>query len=621
MFDQIVESALNEISAEDAYNKFYKTLPRDAFFELVNMYGKFDNLMKFLLNSISKDKNTFKDAEFFIDKYKKADNDVRIRFNQNFKNGEYEDITDMMYGIDSISKSGVDTTKSIQAYGLVKIYEDDDYLLTCTTTYEANHHFYGDSSWCTASDRFGRYDGWKFFLRYICDDDDMQSHYEEEEITPDWVECVLVQYIDKKNNRKFQIQIDGDGSANQICDYKDRSRYMEDVNMPKFLEDLLLDELGYLFIRTRDGLKKEYPFQKEKDPYVDAKRKKKMEEYDRLQQQLENEVRERTINKMAFVQKTFSNLLNSNLLENKEFVKKIISGPINNYSEENDYEQDELSKFEILLKEQSYALAEDICYLSDGFVGISILPGFGLVDDVDVMTPNGVPQLKKVFFPDYYWDDFDLSQQNAIVIAQISPSTDEFIDNLSEDKNLEIKKIVYVLKNNRNGITSSLSKGSRFIINYSKNSNDFLNNFIRIKCFDHKNDSIYSKLFNIKTLQTVDITDCYRGFAYDDAILFFDGSDASLLDLKTNKIKPFKVNGIVGSAIKTRYSGLWVFGSGEDGMGYIFCNNIVPLGEKLELKNSVACLDNNVDVIYIREAGTEKPKFAYNIETKILKKA
>lgn len=102
MFDQIVESALNEISAEDAYSKFYSNLPKDRFFNLVNEYGKFDNFMKAIVNAISAKKNSFADAFVLINRYKTANNDVRIKFLQNFKKGAYEDIDDMLHGFDEI---------------------------------------------------------------------------------------------------------------------------------------------------------------------------------------------------------------------------------------------------------------------------------------------------------------------------------------------------------------------------------------------------------------------------------------------------------------------------------------------------------------------------------------
>ena len=50
MFNSIVENVLNEINANDAYEKFYSALPSEDYFNLVNMYGKFDNLIKFILN-------------------------------------------------------------------------------------------------------------------------------------------------------------------------------------------------------------------------------------------------------------------------------------------------------------------------------------------------------------------------------------------------------------------------------------------------------------------------------------------------------------------------------------------------------------------------------------------
>lgn len=53
MFDSIVESVLNEISAEDAYNKFYNFMDKNLFDQIVMANnGKFDKLVRFLMDAI-----------------------------------------------------------------------------------------------------------------------------------------------------------------------------------------------------------------------------------------------------------------------------------------------------------------------------------------------------------------------------------------------------------------------------------------------------------------------------------------------------------------------------------------------------------------------------------------
>lgn len=70
MFDSIVESVLNEISAEDAYNKFYNFIDRNEFNQIVTANkGKFDKLVRFIMDSIKAN-----EIDSFIEKAKKIKN-------------------------------------------------------------------------------------------------------------------------------------------------------------------------------------------------------------------------------------------------------------------------------------------------------------------------------------------------------------------------------------------------------------------------------------------------------------------------------------------------------------------------------------------------------------------
>ena len=182
MFKTIVESVLNEITASLAYEKYYNKIPSDQFFNLVQYYFgkegdtgdfdrenlKFDKMLTFIFNAILKGDRVY-DAKKFIDKYKNAKNEVRIAFLNEFRSGKFEDITDMIYRLEELEKNGVTTLSSFYKNGLIVFYKDEEWTVTCTTTYSANHHYFGHTKWCTASDRLGNYDGWLFFQRYIFD--------------------------------------------------------------------------------------------------------------------------------------------------------------------------------------------------------------------------------------------------------------------------------------------------------------------------------------------------------------------------------------------------------------------------------------------------------------------
>ena len=115
--------------------------------------------------------------------------------------------------LDRVSKATGQTEAQYIANGLVKVYEDDVLLVTCTTSYSASHHHYADSHWCTASDIGGEHNGFDMFNMYTSDN------------------SILVQFVDKTDREgSYQVQVcvDADDSTNvtverdTICDFFDR---------------------------------------------------------------------------------------------------------------------------------------------------------------------------------------------------------------------------------------------------------------------------------------------------------------------------------------------------------------------------------------------------------------
>lgn len=111
-----------------------------------------------------------------------------------------------------ISQTKVATKAQVANNGLVKLYEDDRVLITCTTTYSASHKFYADSHWCTASDIYGQYNGYCMFINYTINED-----------------ACLIQ-IEPKTYRDgtYQVQMYVD-RAGQICDFEDNGRDWDDM--------------------------------------------------------------------------------------------------------------------------------------------------------------------------------------------------------------------------------------------------------------------------------------------------------------------------------------------------------------------------------------------------------
>lgn len=83
--------------------------------------------------------------------------------------------------------------------GIMKLYEDENLLVTCTMSYSASHKYYGDSHWCTASGIDGRYSGYDMFDEYVEPDEDEKSSTR-----------ILVQFVDKRDRTKsYQMSTEG----------------------------------------------------------------------------------------------------------------------------------------------------------------------------------------------------------------------------------------------------------------------------------------------------------------------------------------------------------------------------------------------------------------------------
>lgn len=107
------------------------------------------------LNSVRDEEMSADEAAEILNKFDKADEKVKNRIKPNFNNGEYTSPIDVLETIDIIEKTGIISKKDWAKKGLIKIAEDDAWIVTCTTNYEASKHYFGDTPWCTASDENG----------------------------------------------------------------------------------------------------------------------------------------------------------------------------------------------------------------------------------------------------------------------------------------------------------------------------------------------------------------------------------------------------------------------------------------------------------------------------------
>lgn len=170
LFGLITESVICEVDANLAYNKFYNTMPREDFDEIIGGEQNVDKFTQFFLNAVKDGNAVEKDAIDILNQYRNSDPNIKQKILTMFRNGEIESIYDIEDNLNIITKTGIYSYKDFQKEGFHNIYhkETDDMVVnvTCTTNYAANQHYFGHTPWCTASDRNGRYDGFDMFRRY-----------------------------------------------------------------------------------------------------------------------------------------------------------------------------------------------------------------------------------------------------------------------------------------------------------------------------------------------------------------------------------------------------------------------------------------------------------------------
>lgn len=333
LFENIVENVLCEISANDAYEKFYSKIPKETFDKIVNAYGgKFDAFIKLLLNGIIDGSLTdINNILYCIKEYKALENKVRIYISNKIKNKEYSDANELFYELKNAAEGNIQivSPKELYSNGLVNVAENATWKITCTLNYQASHHFYGNSRWCTASDRFGKYDGFEYFSKYITDligewNDDDWDKEEKKAI------CCLVQFVNKQDiSKTMQAQMDLYGNVKTICNFADdevdeeifNSIFEKQSNMEIFIE--LQKQVKNLVKLTNEQREIELKYESSRNDYVHAKR----EEMDRRRNlaylQKKNEAERLNAEQNEKVIKCFNEVIEKKLYLNVDFLNSL----------------------------------------------------------------------------------------------------------------------------------------------------------------------------------------------------------------------------------------------------------------------------------------------------------
>ena len=300
LFNLIFESVINEIRSEDAYARFYNSIPKDVYDAITGGQENIDKFIQFFLNCVRDKKSSADEAIEAINGFKEADQLVKNKVKNKISAGEYEDALDVVADIKYLSSGGaVLSRKKFAKEGYIKLGENERWLCTCTTNYCANNHYYGDSHWCTASDRMGRYDGFHYFKSYSVNSDcaliqykwkgSVYSNNESDEVDKTLLdpENGFTGQAIPKQYSEFQVQVDLDGEVKQLCDFADISQYTETLqkfigrDMFNILNDT--EKLSFCIKKTKEQSEIE-------DKYQDAIYESLMKKKEKRQRELDAKV-------------------------------------------------------------------------------------------------------------------------------------------------------------------------------------------------------------------------------------------------------------------------------------------------------------------------------------------
>ena len=382
-FKAIYESIVNEISADDAYNRFYNKIPREDYDRILDGDPAPDKFMQFMLNSVRDGKSDVEDAVAAVKAYKSADQLVKQSVLNKFRAGEYEDATDVLGDVEYFTNGGgIVSRKKFAKEGYIKLKENERWIATCTTNYMANNHYFGKSRWCTASDRMGRYDGYHMFLNYTLDAHEgvlIQFKWKgkvrpENENEPEPLDDpdrekfskeglgYIGDEIDEQHS-EFQVQVEYKytssdyenkrASIGQVCDFFDNGMY--NINLKEYIGDDMYSILEdndlqrYLFKIEEEQSEKEKVYQEKMDEILEKKRQRREAELQRLREQLETQCKEENERQAEIVKQYWQKFVDGKGYENKELVAAMIKRDNEEYWDD-------------------YGIEE---YQKTGFVGIS----------------------------------------------------------------------------------------------------------------------------------------------------------------------------------------------------------------------------------------------------------
>lgn len=372
----IYESIINEIGADDAYKRFYSSIPREDYDEILGGDPAPDKFMQFMLNCVRDGKSTKEDAIEAISAYKNADELVRQKVLNKFRSGEYGDALDVAADVKYLSSGGaVLSKKKFAKEGLIKLKENERWIATCTINYAANNHYFGDSHWCTASDREGRWDGYEMYNDYGGGNNVLIQFKWKGKVLPpppkDGPEPLgddyeSVQYDDKLgyvgdsisyDDSAYQVQVGlyhGQVDIGQICDFSDNSSSIYTLkqiigeDMYSILEDK--DMLDKLISMKRKMYEKEAEYQKSISDLIERKKERRHREMQAKYERLKAEADAFNGQKRAYVIQKWDEFINAAMYEDPEVLSALIKRDVESEFEEETDEGLERTNFAYVMQ-------------------------------------------------------------------------------------------------------------------------------------------------------------------------------------------------------------------------------------------------------------------------------
>lgn len=171
---------LNEISSDDAYIKFYSNIPKDLYDTVMSDTNKMTPFHKALLDVVvnfinhgTEERTILQYISSVKNKYQQLTSEQRKYCVARIKERDFtskDNHFDLQNILRASGKQIEVTNKTKAKEGLIVLYEDNNILVTCTTTYAASKHYYGNTHWCTSSGIDGNMSGYKSFRSYVKND-------------------------------------------------------------------------------------------------------------------------------------------------------------------------------------------------------------------------------------------------------------------------------------------------------------------------------------------------------------------------------------------------------------------------------------------------------------------